>query len=74
MNAQYPAQYAPQPIVINNSAAASATSGGHGHGLPLVSKRQSLTVHFWLFMTTAGIGNYFYARHCRNTLAVRVSH
>ncbi|MEU6595070.1 hypothetical protein ABZ923_38735 [Streptomyces sp. NPDC046881] len=53
------------PIVINNvssaSASASAVAGGYGR-----RRRQSFWAHFWLFWCTAGIGNYFYARHISN--------
>lgn len=75
ISTQVAPQYAPQPIIINNSAAASASAtSGYGAGVPLVRKRQSLKVHFWLLMLTGGIGNIFYAIHCNRTLAVRVSH
>ncbi|MBZ6194162.1 hypothetical protein ACFY1G_06640 [Streptomyces olivaceus] len=47
----------PPTIIINNSAA--AIIGGAG----LRRRRQSLWVHFWLMMLTAGIGNVFYAVH-----------
>lgn len=64
---QPPPYNGPVPtVIINNSssasssAAASAAVGGYGG---LRHRRQSVWVHFWLFMFTAGIGNVFYAVH-----------
>ncbi|WP_441247963.1 hypothetical protein [Kitasatospora sp. McL0602] len=55
-------QYPLPPIVINNSSSASssARSGGgycHGHHY----RHQSVAVHVFLFLLTAGIGNAVYA-------------
>ena len=64
---QQPAQPFGQPPTIiinnnnNNSAAAAATAVVGRAGLRY--RRQSLWVHFWLLMFTAGIGNVFYAVH-----------
>ncbi|WP_327290200.1 hypothetical protein [Streptomyces sp. NBC_01198] len=65
---QQPAHaYGQQPptIIINNtsSASASASAAAFVGGAGLSRRRQSAAVHFWLFMFTAGIGNYFYAAH-----------
>ncbi|MFF7050591.1 hypothetical protein ACFY94_19730 [Streptomyces griseorubiginosus] len=50
----------PPTIIINNSSSAAASYVG-GAGLRL--RRQSLWVHFWLFMFTAGMGNVLYGMH-----------
>ena len=36
-------------------------------------KRQSMKVHFILFMTTMGIGNWAYARYCNSHFASKYS-
>ncbi|MER7661929.1 hypothetical protein [Streptomyces sp. NPDC096193] len=62
---QQPAQAYGQPptIIINNSSSAAASAAGVIGGVGLRRRRQSLWVHFWLLMFTAGIGNVFYAMH-----------
>jgi hypothetical protein len=64
---QQPAQ--PQPygqpptIIIHNNNSAVASSAAVVGGTGFRRRRQSLWVHFWLLMLTAGIGNVFYAMH-----------
>ncbi|MBA2807197.1 hypothetical protein E0500_007010 [Streptomyces sp. KM273126] len=62
---QQPAQPYGQPptIIINNSSSAVASSASVIGGTGLRRRRQSLWVHFWLLMFTAGIGNVFYGMH-----------
>lgn len=63
---QQPAHtYGQQPatIIINNSSSASASAAAFMGASSLRRRRQSPVVHFWLFMFTMGIGNYFYAVH-----------
>ncbi|UUU40813.1 hypothetical protein [Streptomyces sp. NBC_00162] len=62
---QQPAQAYAQPptIIINNTSSAAASATAMVGGMGLRRRRQSLWVHFWLFMFTAGIGNIFYAVH-----------
>ncbi|MFD3697737.1 hypothetical protein ACFWUZ_16550 [Streptomyces sp. NPDC058646] len=65
---QQPAQahYGPPPtIIINNNTSSSATASAAAMigGVGPRRRRQSLAVHFWLFLFTAGIGNVFYAMH-----------
>ncbi|WP_369188946.1 hypothetical protein [Streptomyces sp. R08] len=62
---QQPVQPYGQPptIIINNSSSATASAAAFIGGGGLRYRRQSLWVHFWLFMFTAGIGNVFYAMH-----------
>ncbi|MFF7769339.1 hypothetical protein ACFZC7_22890 [Streptomyces massasporeus] len=62
---QQPAQAYGQPptIIINNNSSAAASAAAVIGGSGLRRRRQSLWVHFWLFMFTAGIGNAFYAMH-----------
>ncbi|MGW7261938.1 hypothetical protein [Streptomyces sp. NPDC054842] len=62
---QQPAQPYGQPptIIINNSNSAVASSAAFIGGAGFRRRHQSLWVHFWLLMFTAGIGNVFYAAH-----------
>lgn len=62
---QQPAQVYGQPptIIINNNSSAAASAAAVVGGPGPRRRRQSLWVHFWLFMFTAGIGNVFYAMH-----------
>ncbi|MFH8468994.1 hypothetical protein [Streptomyces sp. NPDC017991] len=62
---QQPAQPYGQPptIIINNSSSAVAASASFIGGTGLRRRRQSLWVHFWLFMFTAGIGNVLYGMY-----------
>ncbi|MET8023737.1 hypothetical protein AB0D78_33595 [Streptomyces avermitilis] len=53
----------PPTIIINNSSSAVASSTSVIGGVGLRRRRQSLWVHFWLFMLTAGIGNVLYGMH-----------
>ncbi|MFJ4722707.1 hypothetical protein [Streptomyces luteogriseus] len=53
----------PPTIIINNNSSAAASASAVVGGAGLRHRRQSLWVHFWLFMFTAGIGNVFYAMH-----------
>lgn len=65
---QQPAQPYGQPptIIINNSSSAAASAAAVIGGVGLRRRRQSLWVHFWLLIFTAGIGNIFYGMHvCR---------
>jgi hypothetical protein len=62
---QQPVQPYGQPptIIINNNNSAAASAAPVIGRAGLRRRRQSLWVHFWLFMFTAGIGNVFYAMH-----------
>ncbi|MCM2391348.1 hypothetical protein [Streptomyces albipurpureus] len=63
---QQPSQPYGQPptIIINNSSSSSAaSSAGFVGGAGVRRRHQSLWVHFWLFMFTAGIGNILYGMH-----------
>ena len=62
---QQPGQPYGQPptIIINNNNSAAASAAAVVGGVGLRRRRQSIFVHFWLFMFTAGIGNVFYAMH-----------
>jgi len=62
---QSPAQPYGQPptVIINNSNSVVASAAAVISGVGLRRRRQSLWVHFWLFMFTAGVGNVFYAVH-----------
>lgn len=61
---QRPAQPYGQPtFIINNTISAAASSASFVGGASLRRRRQSLWVHFWLFMFTAGIGNVLYGMH-----------
>jgi hypothetical protein len=55
-----PQPYAPPPIIINNNVSAAASAAAFAGGRAW-RKRQSVWVHLWLFMFTAGIGNIVYA-------------
>ncbi|NGO70839.1 hypothetical protein [Streptomyces boncukensis] len=50
-------------IIIHNSNSAAASAAAAVGGMRPRRRRQSLWVHFWLLMFTAGIGNVFYAVH-----------
>ncbi|MFD5803877.1 MULTISPECIES: hypothetical protein [unclassified Streptomyces] len=62
---QQPGQPYAQPptIIINNNNSVAASAAAVVGGVGLRRRRQSVLVHFWLFMFTAGIGNVFYAMH-----------
>ncbi|MET9126415.1 hypothetical protein [Streptomyces sp. NPDC004528] len=60
---QQPAQPYGQPTIIINNISAAASSASFVGGASLRRRRQSLWVHFWLFMFTAGIGNVLYGMH-----------
>lgn len=50
-------QTAPTINIINQN---QVNAGG---GAVFFRKKQSASVHFWLFLTTAGMGNVLYAWH-----------
>ncbi|TXS55615.1 hypothetical protein [Streptomyces sp. t39] len=62
---QQPAQPYGQPptIIINNSSSAVASASSVIGGAGPRRRRQSLWVHFWLLLLTAGIGNVLYGMH-----------